>query len=321
MSMFEDTRSVERPRFFDGQQLFAADLDGIAAFNRAMRWLHNRSLHQAGVGNGFAVSGRRGDRQVRVQPGYALDADGREIVLLESRDEQVPPVAGDPGGGSAFFDLAVSYPSDDELEPVETRAGVCVERGAVRLRERPVFCWIKLVRDLSGRLRPVSERDALAIQNGLAIVLAQAEVRDCELAADIEIAVRRTARPAQQPRIACGTTRVEWELWATPGSNFAYGLRGVVDTRSGHFRQMPRYAARVDGVRPLELSALDIEGPQIVALDISTYVDDATPDSFTCLVPTFRPRDDEFAFPAPVPNDWLETARRAWRVTWLGVED
>ena len=166
--MFDDTRTVERPQFFDGQQLFAADLDGIVAFHRAMRWLHNRSLHQPGVGNGFAVSGRRGDREVPVQPGYALDSEGRELVLLETHVEPVPPVAGEPGGGPAFFDLVVSYPSDDDLEEAETREGVCLPRGVVRLREHPVFCWVRLIRDVNDRLRPLSEAQALEIQNGLA---------------------------------------------------------------------------------------------------------------------------------------------------------
>ena len=64
-------------RFFDGQQLFASDLQGIEVSDREQRELHNRSLHQPGVGNGYAVSGPKGDREVVVQPGYALDADGR----------------------------------------------------------------------------------------------------------------------------------------------------------------------------------------------------------------------------------------------------
>ena len=42
-----------------------------------MRWLHNRSLHQPGVGNGYKVTGTQGDRQVTIGPGYALDAYGR----------------------------------------------------------------------------------------------------------------------------------------------------------------------------------------------------------------------------------------------------
>jgi hypothetical protein len=317
MSVFDDTRSVERPKFFDGQQLFAADLDGIASFNRSMRWLHNRSLHQAGVGNGFAVGGKRGDREVCVQPGYALDSDGREIILLDTHVEPVPPVAGEPDGGSAFFDLAVSYPSDDELEEVETRAGVCVPRGAVRLREEPVFCWVRLIRDVNGRLRAVSKKQALEIQNGTAIVLARAEVLSCQLNADLDVAIRRLARPPRQPRLACGTELAAWEQWPAAGGEWVYGVTAPVDTGSGRFRQTPRYAARIEGVRPLEIP-IDIEFGTNMVLDLPAYVQDPDPDGFVCNVPLIAFPND---LSDPLPQSFLDGARLAWRVTWLGIED
>ena len=62
MGILEETRFIERLQFFDGQRLFASDLQGLEAFNREMRWLHNRSLHQPGIGSGFAVYGKKGDR-------------------------------------------------------------------------------------------------------------------------------------------------------------------------------------------------------------------------------------------------------------------
>ncbi len=84
MSIIGETRFVERNQFFNGQRLFASDLQGVEELNRQMRWLHNQSLHQPGIGAGFAISGNKGDRQVVIQPGYAIDADGREIVLTET---------------------------------------------------------------------------------------------------------------------------------------------------------------------------------------------------------------------------------------------
>ena len=66
MSLFDETRSVERPQFFMGQTLEASDLDGISDFHRAMRWLHNRSLHQVGIGNGLTMpSANAGAMSVR----------------------------------------------------------------------------------------------------------------------------------------------------------------------------------------------------------------------------------------------------------------
>lgn len=84
MAIFDETRVVERLQFFNGQRLFASDLQGIEAFNREMRWLHNQSLHQPGIGNGFTVSGQKGDRQVSIGAGYAIDARRREIVLTQA---------------------------------------------------------------------------------------------------------------------------------------------------------------------------------------------------------------------------------------------
>ena len=74
MSILDETNFIERLQFFNGQRVSAADLQGIEAFNREMRWLHNTSLHQPGIGSGFAVGGSKGDREVTISPGYAIDA-------------------------------------------------------------------------------------------------------------------------------------------------------------------------------------------------------------------------------------------------------
>ena len=91
MGVLDMTAFVERLRFFDGQRLFADDLQGVDAFNREMRWLHNRSLHQPGIGSGYAVSGPVERGEVTVGPGYALDGEGREIVLTTAVVVAVPP--------------------------------------------------------------------------------------------------------------------------------------------------------------------------------------------------------------------------------------
>src|SRR3954468_19224942 len=99
----------ERPAFFDGQQLEAGDLQGLESYGAELRCLHTRSLHQPGIGNGFAVAGARGDREVVVGAGYALDADGREVVLTTEERQPVPAVASEPDGRSVFFDLTIAY--------------------------------------------------------------------------------------------------------------------------------------------------------------------------------------------------------------------
>ena len=70
MTVASTTRFIERLQFFDGQRLFAEDLQALEQQHRELRWLHNQSLHQPGVATGYAVAGAKGDRKVTIQPGY-----------------------------------------------------------------------------------------------------------------------------------------------------------------------------------------------------------------------------------------------------------
>jgi len=261
MSFIGAGRSVERQRFFDGQRLFAPDLQEIEGFNREMRWLHNRSLHQPGIGNGFAVSGAKKDREVKVGPGYAIDDLGQEIVLTGPRTIPVQPVAGDVDGTAKRFVLTVQYPDDADLEEVELRQGVCDTRGAVRLREEPVFCWVPLTPD--GKLG----QDRPEILAGRKIVLAEVAVKDCKLDKDVSIAQRRNARPPAQPYIAGGNDeqpnweprnpfRDDEETLEGAGRQILANLFQVlggfeahIDTSEAGFLTTPNYFARIDGDR------------------------------------------------------------------------
>ena len=323
MDLFDQTSSVERLRFFDGQPLFAADLDGIADFNSAMRWLHNRSLHQPGIGNGYAVSGKKGDREVSVQPGYALDNGGREIVLLDTDVEAVPPVAAERDGTAVFFDLTVSYPADADLEEAETRDGICLPRGAVRLRERPVFCWVRLERDVTGRLKPVDPTQGADIDAGVKITLARAQVRNCQLDADLSILERRNARPPVRPHIACGRQLGNWDLWTatdSSGKSFPIGVTMAIDTTGASFHVTPCYSARVDaadGARPLQQSS-GTDNPDLLALDMPAFVESATASGFTCNVAVVNLTS---ALDDRLGQLLVAQARNAWGVVWLGIEE
>ena len=310
---------VERLRFFNGQQLFASDLQSIEEFDRGMRWLHNSSLHQLGIGNGFAVSGRRGAREVTIQPGYAIATGGREVILLEPHKEQVPPVSGEPDGKPAYFDLTVSYPSDEDLEEAETREGVCLPRGAVRLQEKPVFCWVRLRRDANGNLQAADPVQAAQIQAGVLIVLARAEVLNCQLNADLSIVQRRQARPPQQPVIRCATVSVPWEPWPY-NAKIAIGLQTTVDTSAAGFRSTPCYSARISiisGARPLTIE-LD-GGVALRLLDGPAYIQDPTPGGFGCYVPLLNLTG--LLLDLGTLQRAIDKSGSSWAVTWLAVED
>src|SRR5918912_463668 len=216
MEFLKETRFIERLQFFNGQRLFAADLQDVEAFNRKMRWLHNASLHQPGIGNGLAVSGKKGDREVTIGPGYAIDALGREIVLTQNQIEPIPPVAGDQNGNPVLYYLTVSYPRDEDLEETETREGVCGTSGTVRLKEEPVFCWVRL----SENRQPLEQRSQQEIAAGMKLILALAEVLNCQLEKDLDIAQRLSARPSRQPYICCEKDDTAWKLWKVADAPF-----------------------------------------------------------------------------------------------------
>jgi hypothetical protein len=315
MSILDETASVERLQFFNGQRLFAEDLQAIEAFQREMRWLHNLSLHQPGIGNGFAVTGERDDREVHIGPGYAIDARGREIVLTRERTEPIPPVDAEPGGQSVFFDLAVSYPSDDLLEEAETREGICLPRGVVRLREDPVLCWVRLKRDDSDNLYPSDPVLAKDVEDGLRIVIARAEVLACRLRQPVSVAVRRSARPARQPYLACGDVTIpEWEevleVVAIPALAI-YSLTTTIDTSEAGFFTPPCYSVR-----------FDFERVRIVDAQIESVVADGPPNVVEALTDRFRVNVLATVGRGPdveLPIDFKERLK-GWRAVWMGLE-
>ncbi len=309
----------ERLQFFDGQRLLAADLDGIDAYNRDMRWLHNRDLHQPGIGSGYAVSGPRGAREVSVGAGYALDALGREIVLTATHVEPVPPVASEADGQSVFFDLTVAYPDDSALPESETREGICLPRGVVRRREEPSFCWVRLERGETGDLQPVDPQLGQDVQSARRIVLARAEVLSCQLKQAVSTAERRSARLARQPYIACGEAAGGWsrlDVPIPPGTAvqppfLSFGLQSRVDTSAAGFASTPCYTARIAGDRVLIDPAHELP---LALVEPLIAVRDPGPNGFTL---------EAYLLVTGLggPTDVLSLASfDAWRVAWMGVE-
>ncbi|MCE7937010.1 hypothetical protein DCC79_00375 [bacterium] len=287
-----DFQAHERPAFFNGQRLLASDLQAVEIANREMRWLHNRSLHQVGIGSGLAIVGNKGDRVVTVMAGYAIDDLGREIVLTEAVQLALPPVAGAGKGTPAIYDLTINYADDDDLNEAETRATICAqsERGAVRLREAPALCWV---------LVKTEHEISPLVKSGRRILLGRVRILNCELFS-LEIDRRRNARPSKQPYIACGVANpVAWTPWTTKndkGSDIIIGLCAEIDTSTARFGAVPCYTVRIDGKRPLDWR-------------VNAYVHSA----FDGPVTVFDPRSDGFTvgvllmeIPPPRPAQPIE---------------
>ncbi len=302
-----DIPSLQRPAFFDGQRLLAADLNTTQSYQRELRWLHNRSLHNWGIAFGYAVTGKRKQRSVQVQPGYALDCQGREIILAEQREMAVPPVASNADGSPVTYYLTVSYAADEDLTP-EIRAGACDTSGAVRRPEQPIIRW----QDPNDGYR-----------FGLDIVLASIEVKECQLASDASGAVRRDAVPEQQPYIAAGQTvegQTPWRLW--PSGNDPAGVATTVSTAGAGFRSVPQYQAHVIGDRVIPNAEAVIDG----------YAQVVQPTAFSFDLVVLLPRgrlsnaglNPDSLINAELPPR-LQSADRTkdglgWYVVWMGIE-
>lgn len=298
-----------RPEFFDGQRLDADDLASIYDFHRALRWLHNRSLHDWGIAAGFGVSGEKGKATVVVAPGYAIDCVGHDIVLAERTTLVVPAVAGAPTGGPVQYFLTASWLADDAIAPSETRDGVCMPGGAVRRPEQPL-------------LRFQNPRDPSAgadrFRRGLDIVLTSVLVEDCTLAAVPSLAERRDAHPASQPYVYAASTaslQTGWRFF--PSVGIPQGVETVVDTSEAGFVKAPTYTAEVNGNR-----ALSANGPII---DGFVSIVQPTATSFTLrlvlprnlVVGNLALNPDTIFVPATLP---VLQKSLGWTVAWMGIE-
>jgi hypothetical protein len=335
VSIIDETRFVERLQFFNGQRLFASDLQGLEAFNREMRWLHNRSLHQPGVGNGFAVNGRKEDRLVTIRAGYATDSLGREIILTEPETFPIPPVAA-INGEPVYFDLTVAYPDDSTLEESERREGICGGNGAIRLREAPVFCWV----ELAGEQRaPKKQKLKAELEAGLRIRLARIQVLNCQLYADVSIAERLNARPPALPYIFSRTqslpteapelTVVRNSLGNQSDSMDGLIMSGIVKTHDAEFLTIPEYSAHLIGPRQFQLhtTAPNINAIIFDQLQITTQTlrEFQFLDLLLVIGPDLDTQDvlnKQGQVRAGVTrlNEVEEAIRANWKLVWMGVE-
>jgi hypothetical protein len=302
-----------RVTFFDGQRLAASDLNGAAAVQRAIRWLHNASLHNWGVASGFDVTGETGDRQITVYPGYAIDALGRELILVEAIQKPVPARADDGAGKAQVFQLVAAYADETDLDVIEQRDGECDTNGAVRKRDGARIYWKQALES--------------AVNEGIEVVLAQAEVLDCALAKPISKDQQRSARVSNQPYVAAGQSKPgDWALWEEAndeGSPIVFGLAGTVNTTAAAFGTIPQYQAQLVGP---QLEDREPGVPRRLFLG-QPLVYQPGIDGFTIrvLMPAFtehgslqiNPRDGEGGDETP---PILSFAREHWSVAWIGVE-
>src|SRR5258705_11937544 len=84
-----EQQGFKRINFFKGLLTTEKDWNDAERYHIDKRRLHNRMLHSAGIVYGFAgdlrVNARaRGDVSAEVQPGYAIDGMGNDLMLFDA---------------------------------------------------------------------------------------------------------------------------------------------------------------------------------------------------------------------------------------------
>lgn len=109
---------AQRLNYFKHQFLTAADFLAEQAYHIRLRRLHNRALHTSGVAQGLGVKEAPNDKTaVDVDPGLAIDPQGREIYVTETK--RIPLASFSVGQAVWIF---VEY-KEDKSDP-KTAGGV-----------------------------------------------------------------------------------------------------------------------------------------------------------------------------------------------------
>ena len=125
--------ALERPAFFEGQVLAAADLTSAVEYSRAEAARHDRYLHDWGIADGLELTSvAKTDTagkyvEVTLQPGMAIDGTGREIVVpapVRLSETDFAQVNGASPQAGAFYPVLLHGIDSDAPAPPLT-IGAC----------------------------------------------------------------------------------------------------------------------------------------------------------------------------------------------------
>jgi hypothetical protein len=298
--MLNDTDiPFDRITYRDGQLLTARDLNDEQRREAQLRAAHNQYLHNTwGVGLGLEVQPATGNRAIRVGAGYAIDAEGHNIVLPKSLAIPLPDVS-----GPELFVLTVT--SGQTLAALDGRRGLCHD-------------------SLNGGRLSFRWEQPLEARFGLQVPLVAVTVAQGAIQGALNLRVRRYARPDVRPHVNLETTdagQTGWQVWGA-GQSATLGLEVVVDTTESGFHQGPQYFAVLQGDfsnRPNEPALFADPGwpagsPPGFSPETLGFITDAKADRFTYrVVCVGQPPFSRSVTPA-------EAESRGWKITWLGLE-
>ena len=135
---------IERPVFYEGQILGAADLEASVQYDRGQLARHERFLHLWGIAGGLELTGQKKTlasgapyQEVQLEAGMAVDGTGREIVVPEAQIvsaeifAQMNVAISDPDAWYPVFLIG----RDESAAPPQLATGTCGSSRSVRFIE------------------------------------------------------------------------------------------------------------------------------------------------------------------------------------------
>ena len=119
---------VKRANYFKHQLLRQQDFTEEQAYHILMRRLHNRLFHSWGIAEGLEVK-KKADRELQIEPGIAVDKNGREIILTNPFTAQL-----DAFDANSHTFVTIEYREKFEHADLEDLGGV---EGHSRVTEMP----------------------------------------------------------------------------------------------------------------------------------------------------------------------------------------
>jgi hypothetical protein len=276
---------LERITWRDGQMLASRDMRDDERYNDRLRQLHIRYLHKTwGVVEGLNVIAPSAT-EVVVTRGYALDADGHELLLPTVARLATP--ANKTASTTMYLVISADGGSPACGASLDLRTLCPGSTNAVQLVTPAVFGGVGFV---------LSWKTVYEVRPGLDVLLARALITGGSLASPIDTSIRRRARSLAQPRMWSDATQPGSTGWTDFMTTPYRNIYATVDTSSAGFIVTPAYFPRLGGT----------------SQPAASYILSAGPSSFTFAVqPAYE------AGTAPVAP---AAENEGWVVEWFAVE-
>lgn len=286
----------DRVTYRDGQLLTAADLTADQDHNARLWDLHTRYLHDTwGIAIGYVVNAGVGDTLVQVSPGYAVDIQGRPLVLSQTVPVPLPLIV-----GTAYMVLVINYQDNAAYRERADLNGVCLG-SSMNDQESPVFVW----------------KDPSDVQLGNDIPLVTVQVT----AGGVQSTDRRARRYVQKmvrPYIASGATDSGYTQWSQISNAAPSGFtfyQTVIDTSDSSFNNTPFYFAELHmGQRaPAQIYGVTNFGNNPDMADFGgpfTFIQNPSPTSFTF----------NLIVPSVGSSSVADPNTSQWTLSWVGIE-